>query len=68
MARAGDNSRPGKMPAFDREPFRRAITGCMRAIAGEPELEVVFSADRPAFAGKHARLTDLPKRRLSPVR
>ena len=62
MARAGDNSRPGKMPAFDREPFRRAITGCMRAIAGEAELDVSFGNERPGLSGAKARLPDLPKR------
>ncbi|WP_425416857.1 cobaltochelatase subunit CobT [Oricola indica] len=62
MAGPGDNYRkkPGK--PVDTEPFKRAVTGCMRAMAGEPELEVVFAADKPAFAGKHARLPDLPKR------
>ncbi len=34
----------------------------MRAISGEQELEVVFSTDKPAFAGNHARVPDLPKR------
>lgn len=62
MASPGDNSRKRAQKPADTEPLKRAVTGCMRAIAGEPELEVVFSADRPAFAGKHARLTDLPKR------
>ena len=32
------------------EPFKRAVTGCMRAIAGEPDLEVSFAADRPLLA------------------
>ncbi|MEL6921411.1 MAG: hypothetical protein AAFO77_10390, partial [Pseudomonadota bacterium] len=60
MAGPGDNSknRP-KGKAADTEPFKRAVTGCMRAIAGDHEIEVVFSQDRPAFAGKHARVTDL---------
>ncbi len=63
MAGPGDNSkRAGTKKAADTEPFKRAVTGCMRAISGEPDLEVVFSQDRPAFAGKHARVTDLPKR------
>ena len=62
MARPGDNSRLGKLPAFDREPFRRAITGCMRAIAGEAELDVTFGNERPGLSGSKARLPDLPKR------
>ncbi|MEO1703091.1 MAG: cobaltochelatase subunit CobT [Pseudomonadota bacterium] len=63
MAAPGDNSknRP-KAKGADTEPFKRAVTGCMRAIAGDHELEVVFSNDRPAFAGKHARVSDLPRR------
>ena len=35
MARIGDNSKPGAKGAPDREPFRRAVAGCMRAIAGD---------------------------------
>ncbi|WP_306119552.1 MULTISPECIES: cobaltochelatase subunit CobT [unclassified Roseitalea] len=62
MSQPGDNSRKRAQKPADTEPFKRALTGCMRAIAAEPDLEVVFSNDRPAFAGKHARLTDLPKR------
>ncbi len=34
----------------------------MRAIAGDNELEVVFSKDRPALTGHRARLPDLPKK------
>ena len=62
-AGSGDNSR-AKNPkaAADREPFRRAVAGCLRAIAGESELEVTFAADRPGLAGKRARLPELPKR------
>lgn len=62
MATLGDNARKRSHKPADTEPFKRAVSSCMRAISGEPELEVVFSNDRPAFAGKHARLTDLPKR------
>ncbi|WP_102960930.1 cobaltochelatase subunit CobT [Mangrovicella endophytica] len=63
MARSGDNSRaPGAPKVTDREPFRRAVAGCLRAIAGEPELEVSFSNDRPGLTGTRARLPDLPKR------
>lgn len=62
MAGPGDNSKKASNKPADTEPFKQAVTACMRAISGEPELEVVFSGDRPAFAGKHARVTDLPKR------
>ena len=29
------------------EPFKRAVTACVRAIAGERDLDVAFAADRP---------------------
>jgi cobaltochelatase CobT len=58
-----DTSRgkPAESPA---EPFKRAVTGCLRAIAGKPELEVTFAADRPSLAGLKARLPE-PPRKLS---
>ena len=31
------------------EPFKRAVTGCLRASAKEPELEVSFAAERPGL-------------------
>ena len=43
------------------EPFKRAVTGCMRAIAGEPELEVSFAADRPQLSQNKARLPEPPR-------
>ena len=35
------------------EPFKRAVSGCLRAIAGKPELEVTFAADRPSLVICH---------------
>src|SRR5580692_1104933 len=29
------------------EPFKRAVTACLRAIAKKPELEVTFAGERP---------------------
>ncbi len=46
------------------EPFKRAVTGCMRALARKPELEVSFAAERPALMGAKARLPE-PPRKLS---
>ncbi len=46
------------------EPFKQAVAGCMRAIAGDPELEVTYAADRSSLAGHQARLPE-PARRLS---
>lgn len=62
MAGAGDNTRERRQGPVDSEPFKRAITACMRAIAGSSEFEVGFSNDRPALIGNRARLPDLPKR------
>ncbi|WP_420407407.1 cobaltochelatase subunit CobT [Hoeflea sp.] len=62
MAGRGDNSRPKPSGIVDVEPFRRALTGCVRAIAGDHELEVAFGNDRPGLTGERARLPDLPKR------
>jgi cobaltochelatase CobT len=44
------------------DPFKRAVIGCVRAIAGDDELEVNFSTDRPSLAGKRIRLPDPPRR------
>ncbi len=46
------------------EPFKRAVTGCLRAIAKKPELEVSFAAERPGMQGGKARLPE-PPRKLS---
>ncbi|MCQ0987977.1 cobaltochelatase subunit CobT [Jiella marina] len=60
--RSGDNKRPPQGKSIDREPFRRAVAGALRAISGDPEMEVTYAADRPGLAGHKARLPELPKR------
>ncbi|WP_454747857.1 cobaltochelatase subunit CobT [Ciceribacter selenitireducens] len=62
MAGRGDNTRakPGIGP--DVEPLRRAITGCVRAVAGSPDVEVVFANERPGLAGERVRLPELSKK------
>ncbi len=47
------------------EPFKRAVTCAVRSLAGEPELEVAFSAEQPGVKGLKARLP-LPSRNLPP--
>ncbi|HTO41152.1 MAG TPA: hypothetical protein VL026_09275, partial [Rhizomicrobium sp.] len=47
------------------EPFKRAVGTAVRALAGEPELEVNFSAEPPSLKGDKARLP-LPSRNLPP--
>src|SRR5262245_22120691 len=46
------------------EPFKRAVTGCLRAIARKRELEVAFAAERPGIVAGKARLPE-PPRKLS---
>src|SRR5579871_6367340 len=46
------------------EPFKRAVTSCLRAIARTPELEVTFAAERPGLAPGKARLPE-PARKMT---
>jgi cobaltochelatase CobT len=46
------------------EPFKRAVSGCLRAIARHPELEVAYAAERPGLTGGKARLPE-PARKLT---
>ncbi len=62
MAGRGDNKKARQGGPIDSEPFKRALTGCIRSIAGDHELEVSFANDRPGLTGERARLPDLPKR------
>ena len=54
---------PGRAPT---EPFKRAVTGCLRAIARKPELEVSFAAERPGIVGGKARLPEPPRKLAGP--
>ena len=44
------------------EPFKRAVTGCLRALAKKPELEVAFAAERPGLQGGKVRLPEPPRK------
>ncbi|HVZ53092.1 MAG TPA: cobaltochelatase subunit CobT [Pseudolabrys sp.] len=46
------------------EPFKRAVSGALRALARKPELEVSFAAERPGLMGGKARLPE-PSRKLT---
>lgn len=46
------------------EPFKRAVTGCLRALAKKPELEVSFAAERPGLSAGKVRLPE-PARKLT---
>jgi cobaltochelatase CobT len=41
--------------------FKTALGATVRAVAGTPELEVTFSADRPLLTADRARLANLPR-------
>jgi cobaltochelatase CobT len=47
------------------EPFKRAVASAVRSLAGEPHLEVNYSAEPPTLKGLKARLP-LPSRSLPP--
>ena len=60
------NRRPGPKAESANEPFKRALTGCARAMSRHPELEVAFSADKPGLVngpdGAKARLPEPPRK------
>ncbi|BCM21943.1 cobaltochelatase subunit CobT [Mesorhizobium sp. J8] len=62
MAGPGDNTRNKSKNGSEADSFKRAVTVCMRAVAGDKDLEVGFAKDRPALAGNRARLPELPKK------
>ena len=43
------------------QAFKTAMGAAVRAVAGKPELEVSFSADRPLLTSDKARLANLPR-------
>ncbi len=61
------NHKPPGKPEAPQEPFKRAVAGCMRAMAGDAELEVTFAHERPSLIrsseGTKARLPE-PGRKL----
>ncbi|MEP0325098.1 cobaltochelatase subunit CobT [Bauldia litoralis] len=61
MAGSNETTR-GKTAESPSDPLKRAVTGCMRAIAADPELEVTFAADRPLLSGNKARLPEPPRK------
>ncbi|XUY28815.1 cobaltochelatase subunit CobT [Agrobacterium sp. rho-8.1] len=62
MAGRGDNVRPKSGMMIDAEPLRQAITGCVRSIAGDAEIEVTFANERPGLAGERMRLPEISKK------
>ena len=62
MAKPGDNVRDRPVKGGDADAFKRAVTVCVRALAGDGELEVSFSKERPGIAAERVRLPELPKK------
>ncbi|QFY61524.1 cobaltochelatase subunit CobT [Rhizobium grahamii] len=62
MAARGDNSKAKPGSPVDVEPLRRAITGSVRAIAGDGEVEVTFANERPGMTAERIRLPEISKR------
>ncbi|MBB4575028.1 cobaltochelatase subunit CobT [Rhizobium lentis] len=62
MAARGDNSKAKPGAPVDVEPLRRAISGCVRSIAGDGDVEVTFANERPGMTGERIRLPELSKR------
>jgi len=62
MSQLGDNHRDVKSKPVDGDPFRRALTIAMRAVAGDRNLDVHFGNERPSLSGDIARLPDLSRR------
>ena len=63
------NRKPATKGEAPQEPFKRAVSSCLRAMAQNKDLEVSFAADRPSLIGAgaeaKARLPE-PARKLSP--
>ena len=44
------------------EPFKRAVAGCVRAIARKAELDVSYAAERPGLISGKVRLPEPPRK------
>jgi cobaltochelatase CobT len=56
------NRKPPDKREAPNEPLKRAVTGAMRAIARNPDLDVTFASDRPVLMGDKARLPEPPRK------
>jgi cobaltochelatase CobT len=62
----GSNQKPPSKTEAPQEPFKRAVAGCMRALAHMPQLEVAYAAEKPSLtrngATAKARLPEPPRK------
>lgn len=60
------NQKPGQKAEAPQEPFKRALAGCMRAMARLPGLDVTYAQERPSLIrsteGAKARLPEPPRK------
>ena len=60
------NHKPPSKTDAPQEPFKRAVAGCMRAMARAPDLEVTYAPERPSLVtaseGIKARLPEPPRK------
>jgi cobaltochelatase CobT len=64
VAMSTSNSKFRNTKEAPTEPFKRAVTSCLKAIAKTPELDVSFAAERPGLAPGKARLPE-PARKMT---
>lgn len=50
-----------KRDAAPQEPFKRALTACVRAVAGDRDLNVDYGGNKPGLSGRTATLPDIPR-------
>ncbi|WP_367192726.1 cobaltochelatase subunit CobT [Amorphus sp. 3PC139-8] len=62
MAQGSNWDKTGSPPATRNDTFKRSVSATMRAISGDPELEIVYSNDRPSLSGHKARVPEPPRR------
>jgi len=62
----GSNQKPPSKIDAPQEPFKRAVAGCLRALAHVPQLEVAYAAEKPSLvrtgAAAKARLPEPPRK------
>ncbi|MBD8891635.1 cobaltochelatase subunit CobT [Roseibium litorale] len=56
------NSRPNQSAQARSEPFKQAVSGTIRAMSGEADLEILFTGDRPGLSGSTVRLPDASRK------
>ena len=62
----GSNQKPPSKTEAPQEPFKRAVAGCMRALAHMPQLDVAYAAEKPSLTRNgttaKARLPEPPRK------